>query len=295
MSDIDEILGNSSNNSNYKYNNNRNNNQKNNWKDEQNKIRQEIYDTMERMAVIVGNDGEKFKEYLNIQSAFVKYSVGNSLVILEKQPNATQIKDKASWNEKGIELNSGAKGINILEPKVSNNITYYNPKTVYDISETNSKEIKQTINYGDRLLLEALLHNCTVPRKAVEQLPNGTIGSEYDKDNNILYVCKNMDRETLFQTLSQEMGNIELLNEEDSNMKNFISYCTSYMICKKYGIDVSNFNFDNLPQEISSQEDGKGIRKELEKIRSTFEKVNSRMLDYFDMKNKDKNKSIPER
>lgn len=295
MSDIDEILGNSSNNSNYKYNNNRNNNQKNNWKDEQNKIRQEIYDTMERMAVIVGNDGEKFKEYLNIQSAFVKYSVGNSLVILEKQPNATQIKDKASWNEKGIELNSGAKGINILEPKVSNNITYYNPKTVYEISETNSKEIKQTIKYGDRLLLEALLHNCTVPRKAVEQLPNGTIGSEYDKDNNILYVCKNMDRETLFQTLSQEMGNIELLNEEDSNMKNFISYCTSYMICKKYGIDVSNFNFDNLPQEISSQEDGKGIRKELEKIRSTFEKVNSRMLDYFDMNNKDKNKSIPER
>ena len=295
MSDIDEILGNSSNNSNYKYNNNRNNNQKNNWKDEQNKIRQEIYDTMERMAVIVGNDGEKFKEYLNIQSAFVKYSVGNSLVILEKQPNATQIKDKASWNEKGIELNSGAKGINILEPKVSNNITYYNPKTVYEISETNSKEIKQTIKYGDRLLLEALLHNCTVPRKAVEQLPNGTIGSEYNKDNNILYVCKNMDRETLFQTLSQEMGNIELLNEEDSNMKNFISYCTSYMICKKYGIDVSNFNFDNLPQEISSQEDGKGIRKELEKIRSTFEKVNSRMLDYFDMNNKDKNKSIPER
>jgi len=295
MRDIDEILGNSSNNSNYKYNNNRNNNQKNNWKDEQNKIRQEIYNTMERMAVIVGNDGEKFKEYLNIQSAFVKYSVGNSLVILEKQPNATQIKDKASWNEKGIELNSGAKGINILEPKVSNNITYYNPKTVYEISETNSKEIKQTIKYGDRLLLEALLHNCTVPRKAVEQLPNGTIGSEYDKDNNILYVCKNMDRETLFQTLSQEMGNIELLNEEDSNMKNFISYCTSYMICKKYGIDVSNFNFDNLPQEISSQEDGKGIRKELEKIRSTFEKVNSRMLDYFDMNNKDKNKSIPER
>lgn len=295
MSDIDEILGNSSNNSNYKYNNNRNNNQKNNWKDEQNKIRQEIYNTMERMAVIVGNDGEKFKEYLNIQSAFVKYSVGNSLVILEKQPNATQIKDKASWNEKGIELNSGAKGINILEPKVSNNITYYNPKTVYEISETNSKEIKQTIKYGDRLLLEALLHNCTVPRKAVEQLPNGTIGSEYDKDNNILYVCKNMDRETLFQTLSQEMGNIELLNEEDSNMKNFISYCTSYMICKKYGIDVSNFNFDNLPQEISSQEDGKGIRKQLEKIRSTFEKVNSRMLDYFDMNNKDKNKSIPER
>ena len=113
-----------------------------------------------------------------------------------------------------------------------------------------TKKQETTINYGDRVLLKALLHNCDVPREAVEKLPNGEIGSEYDKDKNKLYVCKGMDRETLFQTLSQEMGNIELKNEEKSDMNFFISYCTSYMICKKYGIDVSNYAFKDLSSSV---------------------------------------------
>ena len=166
---------------------------------------------------------------------------------------------------------------------------------VYDISQTNAPKQDNVINYGDRVLLKALLHNCDVPREAVEKLPSGEIGAEYDKENNKLYVCKGMDRETLFQSLSQEMGNIELKDEEKSNMNYFISYCTSYMICKRYGIDVSNYVFKELPNEITNQKDGKGIRMELDKIRDNFEKVNTRMLDYFDMSSREKNKTVPER
>ena len=229
VDEVDEILGTGgNNNSNKSYNTQYNTKRQNNWKDQQNKDRQEIYDTMDRMAMIVGNDGEKFREYLDIQSRFAKYSVGNRLVILEKAPESTHIKDKNSWLEKGVELNGNPKGIKILEPSKSNGRTYYNPKVVYDISQTNAPKQETTINYGDRVLLKALLHNCDVPREAVEKLPNGEIGSEYDKDKNKLYVCKGMDRETLFQTLSQEMGNIELKNEEKSNLNYFISYCTSW-------------------------------------------------------------------
>ena len=66
-------------------------------------------------------------------------------------------------------------------------------------------------------------------------------------------------------------------------------------ICKKYGIDVSNYAFNDLPSGITSQKEGKGIRMELDKIRDNFEKVNSRMLDYFEMNSKEKNKTVPER
>ena len=296
VDEVDEILGTRGNNSSSKnYNTQYNTKRQNNWKEQQNKDRQDIYNTMDRMAKIVGNDCEKFREYLDIQSRFSKYSVGNSLVILEKAPESTNIKDKNSWLEKGVELNENPKGIKILEPSKSNGRTYYNPKVVFDISQTNAPKQETTINYGDRVLLKALLHNCDVPREAVEKLPSGQIGSEYNKSENKLYVCRDMDRETLFQTLSQEMGNIELKDQEESNMNYFISYCTSYMICKKYGIDVSNYAFNDLPSEITSQKEGKGIRMELDKIRDNFEKVNSRMLDYFEMSSKEKNKTVPER
>lgn len=290
--EVNEILGTGKNNN---FSTNYNTKRQNNWQEQQRKDRQDIYDTMDRMAMIVGNDGNKFKEYLDVQSRFSKYSVGNSLVILEKAPNSTHIKDKNAWLEKGIELNNSAKGIKILEPVKNKGATYYNPKVVYDISQTNAPKQDNVINYGDRVLLKALLHNCDVPREAVEKLPSGEIGAEYDKENNKLYVCKGMDRETLFQSLSQEMGNIELKDEEKSNMNYFISYCTSYMICKRYGIDVSNYIFKELPNEITNQKDGKGIRMELDKIRDNFEKVNTRMLDYFDMSSREKNKTVPER
>lgn len=290
--EVNEILGTGKNNN---FSTNYNTKRQNNWQEQQRKDRQDIYDTMDRMAMIVGNDGNKFKEYLDVQSKFSKYSVGNSLVILEKAPNSTHIKDKNAWLEKGIELNNSAKGIKILEPVKNKGAIYYNPKVVYDISQTNAPKQDNVINYGDRVLLKALLHNCDVPREAVEKLPSGEIGAEYDKENNKLYVCKGMDRETLFQSLSQEMGNIELKDEEKSNMNYFISYCTSYMICKRYGIDVSNYVFKELPNEITNQKDGKGIRMELDKIRDNFEKVNTRMLDYFDMSSREKNKTVPER
>lgn len=290
--EVNEILGTGKNNN---FSTNYNTKRQNNWQEQQRKDRQDIYDTMDRMAMIVGNDGNKFKEYLDVQSRFSKYSVGNSLVILEKAPNSTHIKDKNAWLEKGIELNNSAKGIKILEPVKNKGAIYYNPKVVYDISQTNAPKQDNVINYGDRVLLKALLHNCDVPREAVEKLPSGEIGAEYDKENNKLYVCKGMDRETLFQSLSQEMGNIELKDEEKSNMNYFISYCTSYMICKRYGIDVSNYVFKELPNEITNQKDGKGIRMELDKIRDNFEKVNTRMLDYFDMNSREKNKTVPER
>ena len=84
--EVNEILGTGKNNN---FSTNYNTKRQNNWQEQQRKDRQDIYDTMDRMAMIVGNDGNKFKEYLDVQSRFSKYSVGNSLVILEKAPNST--------------------------------------------------------------------------------------------------------------------------------------------------------------------------------------------------------------
>lgn len=295
MSDVEEIMPKSETNNKKDNSNKYSTKSQNNWQDRQNKDRNAIYDIMEKSALEVRDNGDKFKDYLDIQSRFTKYSVGNCLVILNEAPDSTQIKDRNSWKEKEIELKENAKGFKILEPNKSNGKTYYNPKMVYDISQTTAENQEPKINYGDRRLLEALLYDCKVPRKAVDKLPNGEIGSEYDKENNILYVCKGMDRETLFQTLSQEMFKIELKNKNDKNMLDFISYCNSYMICKKYGIDVSNYSFDSLPEEIRLKQDGKGIRAELNIIRDTFEKVHSRMLDYFDVSSNEKKKVVPER
>ncbi len=93
-----------------------------------------------------------------------------------------------------------------------------------------------------------------------------------------------------FLSLIEEMKNIE-----NSGMKSFRSYCISYMICKRYGIDVTNFDFSKLPSKISNIKEPKEVRAEIEKIRKNYEDINSRISDYFVKNNKEKNKSNPER
>ena len=308
MNEVDKILGvnNNSNTRNTNYSTNRNYNsvnkqpnswkeKKNNWKEQQNQDRQEIYNTMDKMAKVVGNDSQKFIQYLDIQSRFSKHSVGNCLVILDKAPDSTRIKDESSWNEIGIELLDNAKSIKILEPVNAGGKIYYNPKEVYDITQTNAPKEENKMEYGVRRLLEAIVNTCEVPRKAVDKLSNGELGSEYNKEENILYVCKGMDKQLLFQTMFQEIGNIEMKNDENSDIKSFRSYCISYMLCRKYGIDVSNFNFSNLPKEITEKKESKAIRGELNIIKRNFENIDSKLGQYFEMSNKEKKKTIPER
>ena len=275
------------------YNNRKDN--RGDWIEKQNYDRQVIYDTMDRMALIVGNDSQKFQEYLDVQSRFEKYSVGNCLVILQNSPNSTKINDEQSWNEKGISLRRDSKSIKILEPvKSSNGIIYYNPKEVYDISQTNAP-IPKMIAYRKNDLLEASCFCCKIRRKSVSSLENGKVGVKYNHDENVLYICRGIKQGRFFRELFQEIAKIEMKDEIDSNIKDFRSYCVSYMICKKYGIDVTDFNFEKIPPEIANQREVKKIRNELGIIKNNFEEINKRLVDYFKINQKEKSKSVQER
>ena len=72
---------------------------KNTWKEKKQQERQEVYDLMDKMADEIKADVNKYKEYLNVQGRFDKYSVGNALVITASNPNATQLKEFDDWKE----------------------------------------------------------------------------------------------------------------------------------------------------------------------------------------------------
>lgn len=259
---------------------------KEDWRTIQTRERQQAYDIIEYIAQTIKNDGRKFKEYLDIQSRFEKYSVGNCFLILKQKPDAVHFKDRKSWEEINVKIMQKAKGILILEPNKSeeSNKTYYNPKWVYDITQTDAEIQDNKISYEDKELLNAFLYNCYATKKGVDKLPDNSMGTKYDEKNNVLYISKKMGKDTtfLFQSLSQELANIEMRNEEKTDFKEFKSYCISYMMCKKFGIDTSNYDFKRLPDELRLQNSGKEIRVQIESIREKYETINSRIAEYFE-------------
>ena len=155
MNDFDQIMANANSNatkSNKSFD-------KNAWRERKQQERQEVYDLMDKTADEIKTDINKYKQYLDVQGRFDKYSVGNALVISATYPNATQIKEFDDWKESGAFIKKGANGIKILEPGDSytrsdgSSAISYNVKKMFDISQTSSTQKPRTINYDDRVKL----------------------------------------------------------------------------------------------------------------------------------------------
>ena len=99
----------------------------------------------------------------------------------------------------------------------------------------------------------------------------------------------------MLKTVIQEIARMEMQGMENEEMKEFKTYCISYMICKKYGLEISQFDFSNLPNELSSKEKGKDIRIELDDIRTNFTTINSKIASYFEQEEKSRKNKGQER
>lgn len=283
MNDFEDIMANANNNSttqNKQFD-------KSAWIEKKQQERQEVYDLMDKTANEVKVDVDKYKQYLDVQGRFDKYSVGNALVISATMPNATQLKEFDDWKEVGAFIKKGANGIKILEPGDSytradgSSGISYNVKKMFDISQTTYNQKTRTINYDDKVKLTALLKDCPVDIKAVDDIPNSSNVVEWNKEDNALYVKRGGETTEIFKQLAKELTRVSLEETGNTELDNFKCISTSYMICKKYGIDVSDVNINNIPEKFKNMSASE-VRNELTSMRSAMEDINTRMSAYFE-------------
>ena len=190
---------------------------KNAWIEKKQQERQEVYDLMDKMADEIKSDVNKYKQYLDVQGRLDKYSVGNALVITATLPTATQLKEFNDWKEVGAFIKKGENGIKILEPGDSftradgTSGISYNVKKMFDISQTTSNQKPKSINYDDKVKLTALLRDCPVDIKAVDDIQNGNNSVvEWNKSDNALYVQRGGETPEIFKQLARELTRVGL-------------------------------------------------------------------------------------
>lgn len=290
MNDFDEIISSTSNNSNTKRFD------KDAWIKKKQEDRKNAYELIDKTASEIVSDPEKFKTYLDVQGRMDKYSVGNALLITTQLPKATQLKEFEDWKEAGAYIKKNATSITILEPGESytrsdgTQATSYNAKKMFDVSQTTFKPNNRTTNYDDKIKLTALLKDCPVNVKAVDDIDGTNSVAQWNKQDNVLYVKRGGETQEIFRELSSELTRVGIEESGNASLDNFKCKCTSYMLCKKYGIDVSSFNLDSIPDSLKSMSSG-DIRNELSTMRNALEDINSRMNQHFEsISKKAKNK-----
>lgn len=286
---IDEIVASS------KTNNVKKEFNKEEWAKKKNEERNEVYSLIDKTALEIMQDSNKFKDYLDIQTHFDKYSVANGLLIYAQKPEATQLREYSEWKTiPNFSLNGKQDGISLLkmgEPYTKSDGTQFSPFVVYkmyDISQTNlPKRENYSKRLDDRVLLKAFIHDNPVDIKVEDVLASGEC-AEWNSEENLLYIQRGAEPNELYQGIAREVAKAEL-ESDNPTIDNFKAKCASYMICKKQGLDVSNYNFNDIPdsfKDLSSKE----IRKELGDIKGSFEDFNSRINQFMESISKQKNK-----
>lgn len=254
--------------------------------------RNQCYEMSEQMTAAVATDGKVFRQYLDLQSRFDRYTVNNVLLILAQKPEAEKIGDYGYWREQGIYIKRQERKnpILILEPgkeyeREDGSIgTYYNAKKVYDVSQTatgdNPKQEAAVERVTENQLIRALVSSppAAIVATEPEQMPEGK-GAVFEPEEACIYVRKGMDAQDIFRSLTPELvlaGFADGDRDYDRNEDAFHAYCAAYMLCKKYGIDTTGFDFRETPDFFEGMEPQE-VRGELSKAREAANHISARM------------------
>ena len=84
------------------------------WAAKKQEKRNELYSLADQTAAEISKDGDKFKQFLDVQSRFDSYSSTNALLILAQMPEATQLKDFDGWKDAGVSVQRKPRSVKIL-------------------------------------------------------------------------------------------------------------------------------------------------------------------------------------
>ncbi|HII15950.1 MAG TPA: ImmA/IrrE family metallo-endopeptidase [Nanoarchaeota archaeon] len=197
-----------------------------------------------------------FKNYFDIMSRFWDYSPYNQLLIYLQMPDATRVAGFHKWKQMGRNIIRGSKAIRILAPakskkikddKEEETITYFHPVSVFDISQTEGKDLPDIEIEAEGQtegILENLLQFCQMQGFTVnfEDLRENLHG--YTANNSIA-INKNKSNNTQINALLHEIAHA-LLHKNSSlskEQKEIQAEATAYVIAKRFKIETKSFNY----------------------------------------------------
>ena len=289
MSNYDDLF----NNDKYKDNANEKPFDKEAWAEKKQQERVEAYAMLDTATEEITNDPNKFREYLDTQSRFDRYSVSNALLIAYQHPGATRVAGFMSWKDNNASVNKGEKAIIMLEP--GNEFTRedgstgvnMNVKKVFDISQTSLADEGVNRRKPDvRSAIKALITSAPCKIVMVDELKD--TDARYSHDKDAIYIVKGLDGDDIFRSLAFEIA-IAKYAAKDFERKDcmFPAYCSAYILCERNGFDTQNFNFEKAPNQFTGK-DAKEARNILGSIREMANEISQDMSRQFEAMEKNK-------
>ena len=230
------------------------------WAAQKQEQRKAAYELIDNTCSEMMANGDSFRQYLDVQGHFDRYSVNNAILVSAQMPEATQLKDYGSWKQSRAYVDRDAQKITILEPgkeyerEDGSKAVGYNAKVVYDISQTSAKDRQQPQEAKTmRELVSAMIDASPVSFVPVDDLE---LPAFYGSAQQTIFIKTGLSEEQLFVSMAKEVSAavFDFKHKESRDASEFKSFCVAYMVSSRYGVDTKGFNFDKLPKEFEGME-----------------------------------------
>lgn len=272
-------------------------------------------------------DSDQYAAYLKAMSKFHNYSFNNTLLIVMQKPDASLIAGFSKWKtDFDRNVKKGEKGIKILAPapfkvkkdmeridpktqrpvvgrdgkpvteEVEVTIPAFKPVTVFDISQTEGKDVPDISvdaltgdveQYKD--FFAALEKTSPVP-VAFEAIDTGANGYYHQLDKRIA-IKEGMSELQTVKTAIHEIAHAKLHaidkdapEEEqpqfDRRTREVQAESVAYTVCQHYGLDTSDYSFGYVAGWSSGRE-VKELKASLETIRAAANELITKIDGHF--------------
>ena len=252
------------------------------WAAQKQEQRKEAYELIDNTCSEMMANGDSFRQYLDVQGHFDRYSVNNAILVSAQMPETTQLKDYGSWKQSRAYVDKDAQKVTILEPgkeyerEDGSKAVGYNAKVVYDISQTSAKDRQQPQEQKTmRELVSAMIDASPVSFVPVDDLE---LPAFYDSSQQTIFIKTGLSEEQLFVSMAKEVSAavFDFKHKESRDASEFKSFCVAYMVSSRYGVDTKGFRFDNLPKEFAGMETQE-FKGELGSMRDVLGEIQSDM------------------
>ena len=252
------------------------------WAAQKQEQRKEAYELIDNTCSEMMANGDSFRQYLDVQGHFDRYSVNNAILVSAQMPEATQLKDYGSWKQSRVYVDKDAQKVTILEPGKEyqrddgSKAVGYNAKIVYDVSQTSAKDRQQPQEQKTmRELVSAMIDASPVSFVPVDDLE---LPAFYDSSQQTIFIKTGLNEEQLFVSMAKEVSAavFDCKHKESRDESDFKSFCVAYMVSSRYGVDTKGFRFDKLPKEFEGMET-QAFKGELGSMRDVLGEIQSDM------------------
>ena len=252
------------------------------WAAQKQEQRKEAYELIDSTCSEMMANGDSFRQYLDVQGHFDRYSVNNAILVSAQMPEATQLKDYGSWKQSRVYVDKDAQKVTILEPGKEyqrddgSKAVGYNAKIVYDVSQTSAKDRQQPQEQKTmRELVSAMIDASPVSFVPVDDLE---LPAFYDSSQQTIFIKTGLSEEQLFVSMAKEVSAavFDFKHNESRDASEFKAYCVAYMVSSRYGVDTRGFDFDKLPKEFEGM-DTQVFKGELGSMRDVLGEIQSDM------------------